>query len=538
MPETDFHNKKEITKSSFTFGIFTLISRVSGFARDMAIAYIFGTSFVADAFLVAFRIPNTFRRFVGEGALNPAFIPVFADYLKTGDKKQINQMISAVFTFITIIVSAIVVLSIIFAKPIVQVLTLNFSNFDDKFNLTVILLRIIFPYLLMVSLAALMMGILNSIKNFWISAAAPIALNLSLIFAMIFISPLFGDTPEKKVYGLALGVLVGGILQFAFQFIPVIMKGFHIYPFFKFAHEGLRKVIRLMLPTIYGQAIHEVNIIVDTMLAWGLGTGAVSYLYYSNHLMQLPLGVFTIAISTVILPLLSRNVANNSKDEFKKSLFYGMEMVLFIMLPCSIILLLGGKEIIYILFERGKFDHISTMETYFTLCFYSIGLVFISGVRIMVQAFYANKDTKTPVNVAIIAMILNIILNLILIRFLRWGGLALATSISAMFNFSVLIILLKKRVPEIRWSEDITAFLKIIGASFVMAVSAGIIRILFAPDKIILIQNQFLNYIIFLVILCCLSGGIYLLSCHLSKVEVMSTLFKIFLHKEKKEIRK
>ncbi len=516
--------EKEIVKSIISFGGPTLISRVTGFIRDMLIAFIFGTSFVTDAFLVAFRIPNTFRRFVGEGTLNPAFIPVLADYLKSKDKEKINLMISTTFTFFTIFVSILVVLAIIFAKPIVQVLTLNFSDFDAKFFLTVKLLRIIFPYLLFVSLASLMMGVLNSKKIFWISASAPIALNLSLILAMVLISPLFGDSTEKQVFGLAVGVLVGGVLQLLFQLIPVVMKGFKLFPAFNFAHEGFRKVITLMIPAIFGQVIHEVNIIVDTMLAWKVGEGAVSYLYYSTRLMQLPLGVFAIAISTVILPLLSMNAVEKKKDEFKKGLFYGMELVLFIMLPASIVLILAGEEIISILFERGQFNAVSTSQTYFALIFYGLGLVFIAGVRVIAQAFYAHKDTKTPVKIAVGAMILNIILNLILVRFLSFGGLALATSISAFMNFSLLIIMLKKKVPEIRWKEDSKVFMKITLAAFFMLVTGFGLKFLVNTSGIIFSSNASLNKIIYLSIFFILTFIVYVSASHILKVKVMKSL--------------
>ncbi|HDS08885.1 MAG TPA: murein biosynthesis integral membrane protein MurJ, partial [Firmicutes bacterium] len=340
-----------------------------------------------------------------------------------------------------------------------------------------------------------------------------------------------------KVYGLALGVLVGGILQLIFQLVPVFLKGFRIYPLIDFAHKGLKNVVQLMLPTVFGQAIHEINIIVDTMLAWKLGVGAVSFLYYSNHLMQLPLGVFAIAVSTVILPLLARNVSDKNPDEFKKSLFFGMEIVLFIMLPCSIFLLLAGKEIIFILFERGRFDDYSTAQTYYTLCFYSAGLIFISGVRIIVQAFYANKDTKTPVKIAAVAMVLNIILNLILIRFFKWGGLALATSISALINFGILIVLLKKRVPEIKWSEDIISFLKIFLSSVLMGITAFIIRFFLTPDKVSMAVNPVINSILYLVIFSAGTAGVYFLSCYLSKVEVMFNIFRILFVKTRKEGR-
>ena len=458
---------KSLTGAAGTVGAFTLLSRLLGFVRDIVIANYFGTKGAADAFFMAFRIPNLLRRLTAEGALSAAFIPLFTKTLLK-DRAKAFRLANNVLFHLTLFTTAIVIVGIVFAEPLLKLIAIGFVDDPEKFQLTVSLTRLVFPYLIFVSLAAIMMGILNSMHHFAAPAAAPVMLNISLIVCAIFLRDYF----ELPVYALAVGILIGGILQLAIQ-IPFAMKSGFVFSFvFDPRSDLLKKVMLLTLPATLGTAVAEINMFVDTMLASMLQEGSVSYLYYANRLVQFPLGVFAIAISTALLPALSHHAGKNENEKLIETLSAALRGAMFLIIPSTFGLIILREPIIEVLFERGAFDNAATLNTAFALAFYAIGLLAFSGVKLFVSAFYAIGDTKTPVKIAIIAMLINIVLNIILMGPLKHGGLALATALASWVNLLGLGYLLRKRFGNI---DGITLFKSFLATTLIsLAMAAAI----------------------------------------------------------------
>jgi len=421
------NEKEHVTRAAGIVGFFTFLSRVLGLARDILIANFFGSGMMADAFFVAFRIPNLLRRLFAEGSFSVAFIPVFTEYLQTRSKEEAFVLARAVSTFLVLILTGITILGIVFSPLIVRIIAPGFGGMGEKYALTVLLTRIMFPYIFLVSLVALFMGILNSLEHFAAPAAAPVFLNLSMIAALVFLAP----SMRTPTVGLAIGVVVGGVIQVALQ-IPFLMeKGLSFVPRWNPNHPALRRIGVLMLPTLFGSAIYQVNQLVGTLLASLLREGSVSYLYYADRLVQFPLGVFAIAISTAVLPSLSREAAQRDLDGLKETLSHALRLTMFITIPAMMGLIVLREPIIRLLFQRGAFDAFTTIMTAQALLFYSLGLWAFAALRVFVIAFYSLQDTKTPVKVAAVAMLANIGLSLALMGPLKHGGLALALSLAS-----------------------------------------------------------------------------------------------------------
>lgn len=435
-----------VTKAAGIVGIFTFFSRILGLARDILIANFFGSGMSADAFFVAFRIPNLLRRLFAEGSFSVSFIPVFTEYLQNRSKEDAFLMARVVLTFLVLILTVITILGIIFSPLIVRIIAPGFGGMGEKYALTVLLTRIMFPYIFLVSVLALFMGILNSLKHFAAPAMAPIFLNLSMIVALLFLIPYI----RIPTVGLAIGVIVGGIIQVVLQ-IPFLMgKGLSFMPKWNLRHPALKKIGMLMLPTIFGSAIYQINQLVGTLLASLLREGSVSYLYYADRLVQFPLGVFAIAISTAVLPSLSREAAEGDLVRLKETLSHALRLTMFITIPSMVGLIVLREPIIRLLFERGAFDSFATIMTARALLYYSLGLWAFAALRVFVSAFYSLQDTKTPVKVAVLAMVVNIIFSVILMRTpLEHGGLALALSLASTLQLFLLIFLLRNRLGGI-----------------------------------------------------------------------------------------
>lgn len=458
-------SKTGLIKSTGIIGIATAISRVLGFIRDILIANFFGTSLAAQAFVVAFRIPNSLRDLVGEGATNAAIIPVLTEYKTLKDEKEFLHIARVLFNISFISLAILALLGIIFSPFLVRIIAPGFIREPLKFDLTVRLNRIIFPYLILIGLTAYSMGILNTLRHFASPAFGPCLLNIALIVAIVWLCPKIG------VMGLVIGVLIGGALQL-FLNIPIMYKK-GITLSFKdgFRHPAVKRVGALLIPRVMGSAVYQVNIFVDTMLAslaWIVGAGGVAALYYANRLIQFPLAIFGLALAQAALPKMSQEYAVNDIARLKDTLSFSLRVVFLIMIPASFGLAILGEPIIRILFERGEFTTYSTAITNSALFFYSFGLFAYSGIKLLVSCFYSMHDTMTPVKTASVAVVLNIILNLILMWPLKLGGLALATSISATFNFVVLYILLKKRLNGLGTRQIIDSFLRVVLASAVM----------------------------------------------------------------------
>ena len=460
-------SNQKLGQAASTVGGMTVISRLLGFARDLVIAMQFGATFAADAFFVAFRIPNVQRKVLSEGAISAAFIPVFTETLEQKGKEDAWLMTANLFNILLAVLITSSLALAIFAPYLIIIFAPGFIPNPEKFNLTVLLTQWMAPYFLFIGLAVFCMGILNSYNMFALPAITPAILNICMIIGALIFSPKL----DQPILGLAIGVVLGGILQFIIQ-VPAVLKcGFKFIPSITWKNAEALKVCRLMVPAIFGLAVYELNMLVDTLLASLLPEGSISYLYYGNRLVQLPLGVFGVALGIAILPMLSRQVANKDFSEMIKTISFGTRLILFITIPATIGLIILRFPIINTLWERGEFNRMTTEGTAIALLYYSAGLCAFCGLKIIVPAFYSLQDTKTPVKIGIYSMLLNIILNLILMGPLKHGGLALATSIAALFNVLILIYLLRKRMGLIGGKKILSSVIKLFFVSGIMGIT-------------------------------------------------------------------
>jgi putative peptidoglycan lipid II flippase len=459
-------SNKSLSKAAGTVSGMTLVSRVFGFLRDMVIAMAFGSSASADAFFVAFRIPNMQRRILAEGAMTAAFIPVFTETLTKKGEPVAWKLATNLFNILIIALSSASLVILLFSPAVITLFAPGFINEPGKFELTVKLTRCMAPYLFFIGLAAFCMGILNTLKVFALPAAAPISQNISMILSVLFISPLM----DEPIMGLAIGVVSGGALQLLIQLPAVLKKGMYFKKTLNFKQKEVIKIARLMGPVILGLAVYELNIMIDTLIASLLPGGSISYLYYGNRLVQLPLGIFAVALGVALLPTLSGQAAKGDLKKLVQTLGFSIRLILFITIPATVGLIILREPIINTLWERGEFLASTTEGTAIALLYYSIGLCAYSGIKIIVPAFYSLQDTKTPAKIGIYSMILNIFLNLILMGPLQHGGLALATSISALFNVALLIYYLRKRLGLMGGIKILRSTLKTTFAALTMGI--------------------------------------------------------------------
>jgi putative peptidoglycan lipid II flippase len=455
-----------VTKAAGVVGAATLLSRIFGFIRDVVIAWFFGAGLASDAFFVAFRIPNLLRRLFAEGSLTIAFVPVFTEYLTDHGKAEAFSLARSAVRLLSVILIVTVIAGILFAPAIIRVLAPGFGGSTEKLAMTLTLTRIMFPYIFFISLVALCMGILNALGHFAAPALAPVFLNIGMISAVLVVSPYFAD----PVMGLAVGVIIGGILQLALQVPFLIKKGLYFWEKARLSHPGLRRIGKLMLPAIFGAAVYQINSLVGIFLASFLAEGSISYLYYADRLVQFPLGIFAIATATAVLPSLSRQFVSRDFEGAKATFAYALKLVFFITVPAMVGLIVLKEPIVALLFKRGAFDAETTLLTADALLFYALGLWAFSAVRIVLSAFYALQDTKTPVRIAVVAILANIALGVILMQWLAHGGLALALSLSSMLNFWLLLQALRRRLGPLGWGEIWVSIAKTLICSMIMGV--------------------------------------------------------------------
>ncbi|HEJ83567.1 MAG TPA: murein biosynthesis integral membrane protein MurJ [Desulfobacteraceae bacterium] len=466
VPKPSNSENRKLGYAAGVVSFFTFLSRILGLVRDMVIAGLFGSGLAADAFFVAFRIPNLLRRLFAEGSLTIAFIPIFTEYLTLKTRKDAFDLARVVLTLLSILLALVTLLGILFSPWIVRVQAFGFGGSGIKYDLTVLLTRIMFPYIFFISLVAFFMGVLNSLRRFAAPAAAPILLNVGIIAAAYLISP----HCAAPIVGIAIGVLIGGALQVGLQIPSVIREGLILLPKWNPTHPALKRIGFLMLPAIFGSAVYQVNQFMGTLLATFLEEGSVSWLYYADRLVQFPLGIFAIAISTAALPSLSTEAAKNDLVQFQSTLNHALCLVFFITFPSMAGLMVLGEPLVQLLFERGAFDSHASIMTAHALLYYTVGLWAFSGVRVMVSAFYALQDTKTPVKVATVALALNLGLSLLLMGPLKHGGLALALSLASSVQFCLLIFLLKRRGSLINIKPVIISSAKSALAALLMGV--------------------------------------------------------------------
>ena len=467
--------KIPLARSASVVGGATFLSRVLGLVRDMLILSMF-PSWITDAFYAAWRFPNTLRRLIGEGALSAAFIPVFSEYLHKRSKREVWELASAVMLLLLMLSALVAALAVIFAPWIVRLMLRGWVADAEKFRITVCLTRWLFPYLIFISLVALCMGILNSFRHFIMPALAPAVLNLVIILSAFFLAPRFGPRPENRIFAIAAGILVGGALQLAIQFPVLRRKGFSFIWGRGWRHPALKRIIGLMIPAVAGLAVLQVNLVVDNLLASFLEQGSVTYLYAANRLIQFPMGIFAIGISTVVFPLMAGYAVAGDIPRLKEALNYALRLVFFITIPAAAGLMVLGKPIISLLFAHGEFlRQGSTDPTNWALLFYSVGLFAYGGVAIVVRGFYAVEDTRTPVRVGCVAVVANIVFDLILMGPMKQGGLALATSIASILNLVILLFLLRKKMGKLGMRSLFVSLSKVLPAAAVMAIVCALV---------------------------------------------------------------
>jgi len=468
----------QVTRAAGVVGGATLLSRILGYVRDVVVAWYFGAGVSADAFFVAFRIPNLLRRLLAEGSLTMAFVPVFSECLAKEGEKEAFSMAGATFRLLALVLIVTTVLGMLLAPWIVRIVAPGFARTADKLALTAGLTRIMFPYIFFVGLVALSMGILNVLRHFAAPALSPMLLNAAMILSVLLLAPLF----PVPVTALGVGVLIGGALQLALQ-VPFLMrKGVFFWKEKRLFHPAIRQVARLMGPTILGSAVYQVNILVGTFLASLLAQGSVAYLYYADRLVEFPLGIFGIATATAVLPTLSRQAGANDMEGLRESFVFAMRLVFFITVPATVGLVVLREPMVSLLFQRGAFDPQTTRMTAVAVLYYGIGLCAFSAVRIVVSVFYALQDTVTPVKMAIWAMGANIVLSVALMGPLEHGGLALATSAASMINVGLLAWHLRRRLGSFGGCRIAASFVRSCAAALAMGAGIWVMALQLLPS--------------------------------------------------------
>ncbi len=435
-----------LLKSTATVGGLTMVSRVLGFVRDMVFANLFGAGAATDAFFVAFKIPNFFRRLFAEGAFSQAFVPVLSEYKSLRSEAEVRLLVASVGGTLGAILLLLTLLALAGSTQLAMLFAPGWSGDEAKYALTADMLQITFPYLMLISLTAMAAGILNTYGRFAIPAVTPVWLNISLIGAAFYLAPLF----EPGVIGLAWGVFIAGVVQLLFQFPSLARLGLLPLPRWGWHDEGVRRIIKLMLPAIFGSSVAQINLLLDTIIASFLVSGSVSWLYYSDRLVEFPLGVFGIALATVILPSLSQRHAESDPEAFSRTLDWGLRWVFLIGTPAALGLILLAAPMLATLFQYGAFAAEDVAMAALSLMAYGVGLLGFMLVKVLAPGFFARQDTKTPVRIGIYAMGANMGLNLLFVVPMAMAGvpgphagLALATALAAFINAGLLFRKLK-----------------------------------------------------------------------------------------------
>jgi len=464
-----------LARSASIIGTATLTSRLLGLLRDQVLAYLFGAGNAMDAFNVAYRIPNLMRDLFAEGAMSAAFVPTFTRRLMLEGKVSAwrvgNQLVNALL----LITGTLVLLGIVFAEPLARLLAGSYEDVPvgdgsgfEKLELTVFLTRIMLPFLTLVAIAAAVMGMLNSLNRFFAPALSPAMFNVGIIASAVLLVPLMPHLGLHPITAIAIGAIVGGVGQIVLQLPSLYREGYRYRSELNPADPGLREILRLIGPgTIAGAAV-QINLLVNMVLATGEGTGAVSWLSYAFRVMYLPIGIFGVSIATATLPMVSRHAAHESTEGIRKTISNALRMMLVLNVPALVGLIVLAEPIVGLIFERGSFLPSDTASTTAALVFYTPGLVGYSAVRIAVPCFYALRHSLTPTLVSIGAVVLNIALNLLLVRVMGFRGLALGTSIAALGNALVLLILLHRRLGGLEVGRILETGAKIVAAATLM----------------------------------------------------------------------
>lgn len=511
----------QLLKSTTIVSLMTFLSRIVGFIRDMILAQLFGANAGFDAFLLAFKIPNFMRRLFAEGAFSQAFVPVLSEYHALHEIAAVKILVNKVFTALSVVTLGVSFVGVMLAPWFIRVFAPGFDTTDPRFQLACHLLHITFPYIFLISLTAFAGGVQNTYRRFAVPAVTPVLLNISLIAAAIIGGPYFAE----PVIALAWGVLAAGVVQLLFQ-VPFLIK-LGLMPSFAWDWNdpGVRRVLLLMGPALVGASVMQINLLVDTIFASFLPVGSLTWLYYSDRLLEFPIGIFGVALATVVLPHLSHEYAQKSHAKFSASIDWALRWIVFIGIPASVGLVLLAGPLMATLFQYGRFLPRDSVMASYSLMALSSGLICFLAVKVLVSAFYARQNTKFPVKVAIFAMLANIVFNFMLIGPLAHAGLALASTLSSFCNVAILLwVLLKQKiyVPMPGWKEY---GLRLLFANLAMAVFI----LWFSPELSAWVEGDLLFRVRYLALLMAGSviayfGGLWLTGLRGAHLRLQSVL--------------
>lgn len=545
-----------VARSAGIVSIAVMFSRVLGLIRETIFAKYFGAGFLYDAFLVGFRIPNLLRDLFAEGALSAAFVKVFTDYQLKNSEREAWRLASLIFNGLAVVLSAITLLGILLSPLIVAALTYNYTgdpNYyypPEKAALATTLMQIMFPFILLVALAALAMGVLNTKGRFGIPASASTAFNIaSILFGLGFAYWLSGGGWERSadkltvpneaaqwaIIGMAIGTLIGGAAQFLIQVPSLLKVGFRFSLNLSFSDPGVRRVMRLMGPAIIGTSAIQIKVLVDTVVASGI-EGGVSWLSYAFRLMQFPIGVFGVAIGTAAIPTLSRLASEDNFDGFRSTLSGAIKLVFLLAIPSAFGLIVLGDPIVSLIYERGEFTSFDTNMTAWALTAYSVGLAGYAAIKVLSPSFYALDDAKTPMYVSLASILLHVVTSFGLMKLLSgvgatparpngYGhvGVALATSIVALVNFVALALLMRKRISRLDGRDIFSSFVKILAASSAMAAIAYVVYLILG---VYFVNKNFLVRLIEAFVPIGVGGLVFLLAAKLLGIEELDRVFR------------
>jgi putative peptidoglycan lipid II flippase len=464
-----------LVKSTMTIGFFTLLSRISGFVRDVLMANLIGASWLSDAFFVAFKLPNFFRRLFAEGAFNAAFIPSFSSILTERGREDAIRFAGEVMSVLLLVLLVLNAIFIAFMPWITPLFAPGFADSPEKFDLTVTLSQITFPYILFISLVSLLGGVLNSMGKFAAPAASPILLNLCMIGAMLWLTSI----SETPAHALSYGVLIAGMVQLGWLIFICMRLDMMPAIYSPRLTKQVKAMLLLMGPAAIGSGVQQLNLLVDVVIASHI-PGAVSYLYYADRITELPIGMIGVAVGTALLPMMSKQIRGGLLDEARHSMNRALELVLLFGLPATAALCVIAEPVVRALYQHGAFTPTDVSETVPTLMAFTIGLPAFLAVKVFAPGFYANHDTKTPLKIAVACVLINLFFNLLLSGPLKQVGMALSTTIAGWVNLAAMAYILHKRgvfAPDYLLKTRLT---KMLTASIIMAAALALVAPMFA----------------------------------------------------------
>jgi putative peptidoglycan lipid II flippase len=462
-----------LARSAGVLGLATLASRVLGLIRDQVLAYYFGAGDAMDAFRVAFRVPNLLRDLFAEGAMSAAFVPTFTGYLARDGRDRAWRLANSVLNSLLLTTVACVAIGYALAPALVRLFAADFGAVAGKLELTILLARIVLPFLTMVAVAAVLMGMLNALGHFFVPALSPATFNLASIVLVIALVPASSTLGVQPIVIVALATVVGGVAQVVIQWPPLVSEGFRYKPSLDVADAGLRRVLLLMGPGTVGLAATQINVFVNTVLATGQGTGAVSWLDYAFRLMYLPIGLFGVSVATASTPAIARLVATGQMGQIRATLAHAISLMMLLNVPSTVGLIVLADPIVRVIFEHGSFSATDTAATASALRFYALGLLGYSVVRIVSPAFYALGRSRTPVMISAASVVANVALNLALVGLMGYRGLALGTSLTALLNAALQILLIRREIGGVDGRTIAASFGRVSLAAAVMGVAAA-----------------------------------------------------------------